>query len=128
MEIEDILFIQSGDLFDKDKDYDKINYDQLLKMVLDFFKYSEIGKYYMDIEKYKIFIIYKVLYYYRELKCYNFWYYVIEKLFNSRLFFFIRKVNSYIEFCEDNDYFEVVYKLKNVEVCRDFIYVNRNIF
>lgn len=126
MEIVDISPTQSGDLPDKDKDHDKTNYDQLSKTVSDSSKYSEIGKYYTDIEKYKTFTTHKALYHHRELKRHNSWHHVIEKPLNSRSPPFTRKANSYIELCEDNDYLEAVHKLKNVEACRDFIYANRN--
>lgn len=126
MEIEDISPTQSGDLPDKDKDHVKTNYDQLSKTVSDSSKYSEIGKYYTDIEKYKTFTTHKALYHHRELKRHNSWHYEIEKPLNSRSPPFTRKANSYLELCEDSDYLEAVHKLKNIEACRDFIYANMN--
>lgn len=126
MEIEDISPTQSGDIPDKTKDHVKTNYDQLSKTVSDSSKYSEIGKYYTDIEKYKTFTTHKALYHHRELKRHNSWHHLIEKPLNSRSSPFTRKANSYLELCEDNDYLEAVHKLKNIEACRDFIYANMN--
>lgn len=126
IEIEDISPTQSGDIPDKTKDHVKTNYDQLSKTVSDSSKYSEIGKYYTDIEKYKTFTTHKALYHHRELKRHNSWHHLIEKPLNSRSSPFTRKANSYLELCEDNDYLEAVHKLKNIEACRDFIYANMN--
>lgn len=129
MEIEEISPSQSGEkLEDKNKERVKTNYDQLSKSVSDSSKYSEIGKYYTDIEKYKTFTTHKALYHHRELKRHNSWHHVIEQPLNSRSPPFTRKANSYLELCEDNDYLEAVHKLKNIEACRDFIYANMTTF
>lgn len=124
MEIEDVSPTQRGDIPDKNKEHVKTNYDQLSKTVSDSSKYSEIGKYYTDIEKYKTFTTHKALYHHRELKRHNSWHHVIEQPLNGRSPTFTRKANSYLELCDDNDYLEAVHKLKDIEACRDFLYAN----
>lgn len=124
MEIEDVSPTQRGDIPDKNKEHVKTNYDQLSKTVSDSSKYSEIGKYYTDIEKYKTFTTHKALYHHRELKRHNSWHHVIEQPLNGRSPTFTRKANSYLELCDDNNYLEAVHKLKDIEACRDFLYAN----
>ena len=119
MEIEE-RSNSSGDPQDKQKNNANTNYDQLSKSVSNSSRYSEIGKYYTDIEKYKTFTTHKALCNRVQLKRHYSWHHVIEPLGNStpRL---SKKANSYIELCDDDTYLHVVHNLKSIEACMEYL-------
>ncbi|XP_048777680.1 uncharacterized protein LOC125681569 isoform X2 [Ostrea edulis] len=121
MEIEETSGIRRIEATKQEETVIKTSYDKLSKSVSDSSKYSEIGKYYTDIEKYKTFTTHRAFYIQQKLMRHRSWHHPLDTLYMPNT---PKMANSYIELCDDNTYLQAIHAFENIADCKKFIYSN----